>query len=215
MEHPEYIIVSANLVVQFAFAWIHYHLGAIHPYLPEVNPSKNDAPTTTWRKSQLPYWDGPEDFNVTSYVPPDHHRWLPLAPGTGSNEKTPIADVKYMVGGSGWDDWRVGQLIETYIPHGGHLICSLLQVGAQQHYSFLENLEKDELWRYAFDLWDVHYDRLSINLMAITGDDVVEMAPMPKDDEELITQIYSKKTGRREFWSFLEWRIALLRHLHS
>lgn len=201
MEHPEYIIVSANLVVQFSFAWVHYHLGAIHPYLPEVNTSKNDAPTTTWRKSQLPYWDGPEDFNMTGYVPPDHHRWLPLAPGTGSNEVTPIADVKYMVGGSGWDDWKVGQLLKACIPPGGRLMWTH-QVGAQQHYSFLENLEKDELWRYAFDTWDVHYDRLSINLMAIMGDDVIEMRPMPKDDEELITQIFSKKTGRREFRSY-------------
>jgi len=107
VEHPEFIIVSANLVVQFAFAWIHYHLGAIHPYLPELNNSNKYAPTTTWRKSQLPYWDGPEDWNLTGYVPSDHHRWLPIAPGTSSNEKTPIADVHYEVGGAGWADWKV------------------------------------------------------------------------------------------------------------
>ena len=82
-----------------------------------------------------------------------------------------------MVGGSSWDNWTVG---------------------AQQHYSFLENLEKNELWRYAFDMWDVHYDRLSINLMAILGDEVIAMGPMPRDDEEFITEIYSKSTGKRE-----------------
>ena len=177
VEHPEYIIVSANLVVQFAFAWIHYHLGAIHPYLPELDPYESTKPTSSWRKSELPFWVGPEDYNVTNYTAPAYHRWLPLAPGTGSTDSTPIAQTKYMVGGSGWDDW---------------------QVGAQQHYSFLENLEKGELWRYVFDMWDVQYDRLSINFMAIMGDDIVAMSPMPKDDEELITQKYSKKTGRRE-----------------
>ena len=52
-------------------------------------------------------------------------------------------------------------------------------------------------------MWDVHYDRLSINLIAIMGDDVIEMGPMPRDDEELITTIYSKKTGRRKFDHFL------------
>ncbi|KAL9098546.1 MAG: hypothetical protein Q9187_009640, partial [Circinaria calcarea] len=65
-----------------------------------------------------------------------------------------------------------------------------------QHYSFLENLEKDELWRYAFDIWDIKYERLSINLIAIAGDDIVAMSPMPRDDEEFITMKYSKQTGR-------------------
>ncbi|MCJ1405839.1 hypothetical protein MMC11_009069 [Xylographa trunciseda] len=175
VEHPETIIVSANLVVQFSFAWLHYHFGALHPYLPDLTDPKTYTPTTSWRRSELPYWDGPDDFNITNFEAPDHHRWLPLKPGINDIEKTPIADIKYMVGGIGWEEWTVG---------------------AQQHYSFLENLEKDELWRYAFDMWDVHYDRLSINLMAIMGDDVIAMGPMPRDDEELITQIYSKQTGR-------------------
>ncbi|MCJ1379589.1 hypothetical protein MMC17_002691 [Xylographa soralifera] len=175
VEHPEYIVVSANLVVQFALTWLHYHLGALHPYLPELTHRKSYTPTTSWRTSELPYWDGPADFNMTNFEIPDHHRWLPLAPGAEDIEKTPIADIKYGIGGIGWEEWTVG---------------------AQQHYSFLENLEKDELWRYEFEMWDIHYDRLSINLIAIMGDDVIAMGPMPRDDEELITQIYSKQTGR-------------------
>ena len=172
--------MSANLVVQFAFAWIHYHLGAIHPYLPELQPL-HTYPTMSWRKSELPYWLGPDDWSIANFTaPPEKHRWLPLAPGTGNTDITPIAETKYMRGGAGWDNWMVG---------------------AQQHYSFLENLEKGELWRYAYDMWDVQYDRLSINFMAIMGDDIVAMSPMPRDDEELITEIYSKQTGRREFGS--------------
>ena len=82
-------------------------------------------------------------------------------------------------------------------------------VAAQQHMSFLQNLEKDELWRYDFEMWDVIHDRLSINLMAISGDDVIAMGPMPKDDEEMITVTYSKKTGKRES-TLLDRRIWLL-----
>lgn len=62
-------------------------------------------------------------------------------------------------------------------------------------------------------MWDVHYDRLSINLIAIMGDDVIEMGPMPKDDEELITTIYSKQTGRRKPRSSLVWPTPLSRRL--
>ena len=182
VEHPEYIIVSANLVVQFSFAWVHLHLGAIHPYLPELTPLKGKRPTTSWRKSELPYWSGPEDFDVANFTSAKRHRWLPLAPGTGKLDHTPITSIFY-----GNPD-----------PNPGH---TNWQVGVQQHYSFLENLEKDELWRYAFDTWDVKYDRLSINLIAITGDDVVAMSPMPRDDEALITMEYSKQTGRRKYKS--------------
>ena len=178
---------------KFALTWLHYHLGALHPYLPELAHRRSYTPTTSWRTSELPFWDGPADFNMTTFEVPDHHRWLPLAPGTADIEKTPIADVKYGVGGIGWEEWTVG---------------------AQQHYSFLENLEKDELWRYEFEMWDIHYDRLSINLIAIMGDDVIAMGPMPRDDEELITQIYSKQTGRRKFTAVL--RIStLLCHLSN
>ena len=180
VEHPEYVIVSANLIVQFAFAWIHYHLGAIQPYLPEQSIIDKKHPTSSWRNSKLPYWDGPDNFTVEEFKPPPggHHRWLPLAPGTGDNERTPIPRVQYSDGVS-HEDWMVA---------------------AQQHMSFLQHLEKDELWRYDFEMWDVIHDRLSINLMVISGDedDVIAMGPMPKDDEEMITVTYSKKTGKRE-----------------
>lgn len=70
---------------------------------------------------------------------------------------------------------------------------------AQEHYSFLENLEKGELWRYAFDTWDTQYNRVSINLMAMTGDDLVDMdMGRHSADEGYITLEYSKQTKRRE-----------------
>ena len=167
-------MVSANLVVQYFFAWVHHHLGAVHPYYPDLKPLREN-PTTSWRPSELPVWEGPEDYDLGSFNAPKHHRWLPLPPGTVT-DNTPVVQATYQ-GGPGWDNWMVA---------------------AQQHYSFLENLEKGELWRYAFDKWDTAYDRVSINLMAIMGDDILAMSPMPKDDEEYITTIFSKNNKRRK-----------------
>ena len=170
-------MVSANLVVQFATSWTQYHLTAIHPYLPDLFPP--NASTTTWRVSELPYWTGPEDFNFDTFAAQKGHRWLPLPSGSPRLDETPMArsEYGYGPGTSGWLTWMAA---------------------AQQHYSFFENLEKGELWKYAFDTWDAQYDRVSINLMAMTGDDLVDME-MEKHaaDEGWITMEYSKQTKRR------------------
>ena len=171
--------MSGNIVIQPAFSWVHHHFGAIHPYLPEITASGTDLDgniTITWRTSELPFWMGPPDFDIENFPAPRGHRWLPLPDGT-VNDQTPIWASTYEAFGASLKNWAIG---------------------AQQHYSFLENLEKGELWRYKFDTWDFLYDRFSINLFAISGDDIVAMGPLPEDDEEFLTQIFAKKTGRRK-----------------
>jgi hypothetical protein len=77
------------------------------------------------------------------------------------------------------------------------------------HYSFLENLENDELWRYKFDLWDYHHDRISINFICIWGNDIVANRPFTgNDDEKFLTILLTKKLGRRKFPAPLSRRIA-------
>ncbi|MCJ1369199.1 hypothetical protein MMC20_000408 [Loxospora ochrophaea] len=177
VENPELLLVSGNIVIQPAFSWVHHHFGAIHPYLPEITASGTDLDgniTITWRTSELPFWMGPPDFDIENFPAPRGHRWLPLPDGT-VNDQTPIWASTYEAFGASLKNWAIG---------------------AQQHYSFLENLEKGELWRYKFDTWDFLYDRFSINLFAISGDDIVAMGPLPEDDEEFLTQIFAKKTGR-------------------
>lgn len=96
VEHPEFYIVSANVVVNFAIAWVHYHLGAIHPYLPDLSSWSN--PPDDWRPSKLPSWTGPDDFNWTTWEAPDYTRWLPVEmDGRHSNqmENTPMALSRY------------------------------------------------------------------------------------------------------------------------
>ena len=78
-------------------------------------------------------------------------------------------------------------------------------VAAQQHYSFLEALEEGEtgISKYQFDTWDYQYYRVSINMIAIWGDDVVDNRPFPDDDEEFLTVTLPKRLGRRRFFAFL------------
>lgn len=178
VEHPEYFAVSANIVNNFGLSWVHYHMGAVHPYLPDLAPLNGS--TISWRPSELPQWIGPPEWNWTDWQAPERVRFLPVAidqRGSNRNDLTPMATAEYA--GANWISKRIGWLAV-----------------AQQHYSFFENLEKQELRRYGFDLWDSIYDRISINLIAIAGDDIVDMMPMPAADEQAIAMDWPRKTGR-------------------
>lgn len=91
---------------------------------------------------------------------------------------TPAGRLTYDSHGPGWRDWRIA---------------------AQTHYSFLQHLEEDALWRYKFNVWDYHYYRVSVNFIGFWGDDIVDAFPFPiKDDEEYLTMKRPKELGRRE-----------------
>jgi hypothetical protein len=183
LEHPNALLVSANAMNQAGLSWIHQHLGVVKPYLPELKPIPypDPKPKYDWRASLLPDWEGPEDFEVTvgDFRPPfPGHRWLP-ARHLNNTDKTPIATTEYATGTTGVTSWTVG---------------------AQQHYSFLEHLEKGELWRYQFPMWDYNYMRLSITFIAIWGDDIVPVKKdMPSDDEEYLTVTLPEELKRRMF----------------
>ena len=178
LEQPESFIVSANSINQPALSWIHLHLGVIKPYLPELRMQENARPKRRydWRASDLPLWQGPADYVVPDdFNPFQGHRWLPT--NRTNVDDTPVMTTAYNQASSGWHDWKVG---------------------AQSHYSFLEHLEKGELWRYHLPLWDYQYERLSVNFVCIWGDDVVSNRPIPTDDEGYLTVTAPKKNGRRE-----------------
>ena len=194
MESPDYLLVSANVVNQPALAWVHFHLNTIRPYFPELEPPADlSLRQPSWRASELPTWRGPSNYTIhpnftesenykikeTFKAPFKGHRWLPLGPKTDI-DKTPAAVVKYSWKGAGYYSWVVG---------------------AQVHYSFLENLENDELWRYKFDMWDYHHDRISINFICVWGDDIVNNRPFASDDEKFLTITLTKRLGRREYTS--------------
>lgn len=164
---------------QPSLSWIHKHLGVVKPYLPELSPP-GPAPQnqSRWKASQLPIWEGPEDLIFRGNFEPPFmgHRWLP-APKMSSIDQTPIATTEYDAFSPGLWFWTVA---------------------AQEHYSFFEHLENNELWKYKFNLWDYNYQRMGIQFIAISGDDIVTSRPVHRDDEYYFTEARPIQTGRRE-----------------
>lgn len=154
------------------------------PYLPELDeqyPEPKHGESVDWHASSLPAWKGPEDFDPMDWKSPGNqkHRWLPLRGKTDHVlEKTPIAETEYDAFGKGWTKWPIG---------------------AQEHYSFLENLEKNELWRYKFNTWDFQLKRMGIQFVAIMGKDINVAKPIAADDEHHLAVATPEKLGRRKF----------------
>ncbi|KAI9887603.1 MAG: hypothetical protein M1823_000587 [Watsoniomyces obsoletus] len=176
--HPEYFMVSANVVNQPALSWVHWHMGVVRPYLPEMTPPSTDKRSRkgSWRASELPEWSGPKDMDYTKdfKAPFEGHRWLPLPKGT-PEDKTPITTTTYDKASRGWSSWAVA---------------------AQQHYSLLEHLENDNLAAYHLGMWDFKYDRISAHVLAFWGKDVRENLPFPSDDEGYLSEVLPKKLQR-------------------
>lgn len=115
------------------------------------------------------------------------HRWLPLPDNENNIHNTPMKDSTYDPNGPDWQSWSLG---------------------AQKHYSFLQNLEKDELDRYHYGwgndlgrerIWNMMYLRMNINFMAIWGKDVLNNLPFETiDDERELSVTVPVKLGRRK-----------------
>ena len=200
MNHTNSLNVVANLVNSPETGWLHYRLGAIHSYLPELEKPKDPDPEsfgpTAWRASKLPEWHekemkwpiagvraGKEDdgsslpSDVPGAPPFKGHRWLPLPDNERNIYNTPMIESSYDPNGPDWGSWSLG---------------------AQAHYSFLENLEKDQLSRYQYGwgvdhdreaIWHMMYQRMNINFMAIWGKDVLDNLPFETLDDELALSV--------------------------
>lgn len=202
LKHPDAFDVSANLVNSPSLSWLHYHMGAIHPYLPERKaPNSSVGPSSqaseVWRPSLLPTWEGTNmDFSIggddksDAGAPPfQGHRWLPLRDQKNSLMRTPISKTEFDAYGNGWKSWAIA---------------------AQQHYSLLQNIENKEMDRYYFgrstDETDEHEkiytmgdSRMNINFLCIWGDDVVENYPFGDVDEPALSWNLPQKLQRRTY----------------
>lgn len=181
---PDYFVVGANVINQPLSSWLHWGLGVVRPYLPDhetVHPDGNKAHNpqhVDWRASSLPQWSAGKGFNMTEWTPPEgrKHRWLPVPREANILDGTPILTTTYDAYNSpGWWNWIVG---------------------AQQHYSFFENLEKDQLSRYRFQTWDYRDLRMGLQLIAITGKDINAAKPIAQDDEDYFCVKMPRKLGR-------------------
>lgn len=200
LSHPERYIVSANIMNQPSLSWVHQHLGVVRPYLPELEPPDDwntshivnltdyNFPTHgQWRASELPWWEGPSNFNYTKFFQhrPDGafpgHRWLPV-PYKYNADDTPIQDTSYNAFSKGLWNWYIA---------------------AQEHYSFFEHLEHNDLYKYKFPSWDYNYKRMGIQFVAMMGDDINAGKPInQEDDEYYFSEVMPKRTGRRKLRSF-------------
>ncbi|RFU76574.1 hypothetical protein TARUN_5659 [Trichoderma arundinaceum] len=180
-EHPEFYVVSSNVINQPLISWIHWNLGAVRAYLPELNkayPAPKPGSKLNWRPSLLPSWQGADDFEVSEWNPPDHqkHRWLPVK---GHNDhildRTPIVETEYDPFGPGWKKW---------------------QVAAQEHYSLFENIETGRLRQYRFSTWDFQLKRMGIQFTCMMGKDINMAKPIAADDEHHFAVTMPEQTGR-------------------
>ncbi|KAF2094452.1 hypothetical protein NA57DRAFT_8245, partial [Rhizodiscina lignyota] len=172
-EHPEYFLVSANIMNQPSLSWVHHHLGVIKPSAPTPLFTKHP---TDWRASLLPTWEGPDNFTAAADFQPTTipHRWLPLSEGSVL-DTTPIMETEYGAFTPALYHWTIA---------------------AQEHYSFLEHLEQNELWRYKFHKWDYYYKRLGIQFIAIMGRDINLAKPLEQDDEAYFSETMPAKLKR-------------------
>ncbi|KAL4787527.1 hypothetical protein BJX76DRAFT_299546 [Aspergillus varians] len=149
LNHPDSLIVSANVINQAALENLHSHPSIALPYRPELQPTQS-VDHESWRASALPHWKGPAGFRVhKGFSPPfKHHRWLPS--DYEEFDYTPIGMSIYSDDGPGLGDWTVK---------------------AQQHYSFLHHLDLGDLHRYKFPMWTNPRESVSTNLLCFMSRD--------------------------------------------
>jgi hypothetical protein len=150
--------------------------------LQEMKRSKS-PPLDSWRPSELPSYkgrpEGPADLskNGSTPAPYEGHRWLPVRPPPDENydiSLSPASTLTFDAFGPGLNNWAAA---------------------AQIHYTFLQHLEQGDIWRYKFNTWDFAYQRLSINLFALRGRDIIDVfrfegdngEPFNGDDEHYLT----------------------------
>lgn len=211
-------VVSANVINSPEHNWVHYRTGAVRPYLPDLEPPANSSLSTLknpiWKVSNFPSWITPRGWTsppvgeftkeLSKFLSPKaddeqasvlpRHRWLPLDDPLDIS-KTPIAQTSYDAFGPGWSSWAIA---------------------AQQHYSFFHNLEVGQLSNYHLNhgfgenssaIWDHTGDRLSINMLAVTGDtilDNIDNMAASGSDESYLTMDLPRQLNKRKSPSLVD-----------
>ncbi|KAB8342806.1 hypothetical protein FH972_022404 [Carpinus fangiana] len=188
IDNPDPFGISANIVNTPVTTYIHYHSGAIQPYLPEHSTKPDRDARPTWRASELSIYSGDPEIDITSSkvnAPYKGHRWLPV------------------------DGSRVSKPARLFTPIGQAVAKEELAmdeffmnwaVAAQQHYSLFANIENDTLARYwpgdGSAFWDTQYTRFNLNFFAVWGKDIAENMPIAADDEKDLTVTLPRRTKR-------------------
>ncbi|KAJ9662741.1 hypothetical protein H2198_001190 [Neophaeococcomyces mojaviensis] len=192
LRQTDYLVVSANMINSPLMSKVHLDQGAYHPYLPAQNASTsakileevvhdNATDVTSWDFQQHPNWTGPADYSLKHDETNANLSGVWLRMADDAMERTPAQGLEYATWGSGLTSWSVA---------------------AQSHLSLLENIRTETTNLYYHDLdevWFTDYDRLSINLIAVWSNDVLDNLPMDtdNDDEHWLTVSLPTKLQKR------------------
>ncbi|KAI0380980.1 hypothetical protein F5Y04DRAFT_281326 [Hypomontagnella monticulosa] len=210
LAQPHPYAISAQLVNSPVTGMQQYHYGAIHAFLPDPKDRPYRAAAETWRPSEMglyPRGTRPLEGNPLDVKPSYRgHPWLLLSNtshNTADLKRTPLGAWNHDRGeaniafGPGWTSWGAA---------------------AQQLYSLLYNLERNEMHRYHFgrrldyedsttttttattneseydgpggeNLYDMQYERYNLNFVAIWGADVRAALPIHDDEAEVTAEI--------------------------
>ena len=163
---------------------MHYHSGAIHPLVPDPSKTPSFAAAETWRQSEKPLLSAntteetrkPEDAIIPP-TPYRGHTWLLVSNDQYDLQRTPMG-INSQTDGGGKSTSALGTAWRSWA------------VAAQQHYSLLVNLERDQISKYFFGN-PISYpkdknDEEHIRLVAASND--TDMQSIPGGEQLFDTQ---------------------------
>jgi hypothetical protein len=216
MSRPDDLLVSGNVINNPPLAFMHYHLGAMHPYFPEyIEPAEEEEEeekemdeedeeneeqdkaspsslmrrqiTSSWRPSDDPNWQGPDGYSWSlDNKPPRSPHRWLRLEDDDALDHTPASKLTYEVWGDSYESWAIA---------------------AQMHYSLLENIEggdtKLDLYKFGSgSTWTMGGERIRINFMCIEADQVLDTLDdegwTKMGDEDMLTIILPAKLHRCE-----------------
>ncbi|KAI0969136.1 hypothetical protein F4678DRAFT_182374 [Xylaria arbuscula] len=220
---PHAFAVSAHLVNSPITGMEQFHHNVIYPFVPDPNKNPNHKASETWRLSELARYpknklkrlqNGDDNSIMYPKVPYRGHPFVLLSEDNfdllhtsmGRYDQDPGPD--FIAFSPVWKSWAMA---------------------AQQQYSLLYNLEKNQISRYFFgrpatypetakgpdqnttvsapriegqsvlggeQIFDTQFRRYNLNFCAVWGSDIKKHLPMDDDDEDAITRLIPKETGR-------------------
>ncbi|KAI2634486.1 hypothetical protein GGS21DRAFT_518059 [Xylaria nigripes] len=220
---PHAFAVSAQLVNSPITGMEQFHHNAIYPFVPDPKKKPKHRASETWRLSGLDKY--PAGKMDTLKTRNDYSIMFPDVPYSGHPFVLLSEDNFDLLHTSmGRYDQHPGKDFIAFSP-----VWKSWAMAAQQQYSLLYNLEKNQLSRYFFgqparypanakgpdpnttvaaphvdgqpvlggeQVFDTQFRRYNLNFCAVWGSDIKEHLPMNHDDEDAITQLIPKQTGR-------------------
>jgi|SRR5579862_2505175 len=172
LNHPEHLLVSANIINHPRLTKVHSWFMAPLPFAPDQHPLHTQH-TDDWRVSSLPSSLLHEVKTMDDWIdPPKHrHRWLPMR-----NSTIDDCPMRSGLNCSGQPQWQCAAIAHM-------TLFARLEESISSH--DIADVDNEKV--YDFGVWDFHglaYDRWSINFFAAWGHEIIEARPVPEDDEQ-------------------------------